>query len=39
VDSIRGELGEITNLYGRATYKKQISKVLVRRALVQLREM
>jgi 4-hydroxybenzoyl-CoA reductase subunit beta len=39
VGSIREELGEITNLYGRATYKKQISKVLVKRALVQLRGM
>ncbi len=36
---MRDELGEITNLYGRATYKKQIAKTLVRRALRQIREM
>ncbi|MGI9290824.1 MAG: FAD binding domain-containing protein, partial [Gammaproteobacteria bacterium] len=29
VDSIRDELGEVTNLYGKATYKKQIAKTLV----------
>lgn len=39
IDMMRDEMGEITNLYGRATYKKQIAKTLVRRALVQLREM
>jgi 4-hydroxybenzoyl-CoA reductase subunit beta len=38
VDAIRAELGEITNLYGRATYKKQIARTLVRRALVAIRE-
>jgi len=38
VDSIRDAMGEVTNLYARATYKKQIAKVLVRRALVALRE-
>jgi 4-hydroxybenzoyl-CoA reductase subunit beta len=38
IDSIREELGEITNLYGKATYKKQIAKTLVRRALVAIRE-
>jgi CO/xanthine dehydrogenase FAD-binding subunit len=37
VDSIRDAMGEVTNLYARATYKKQIAKVLVRRALVALR--
>ena len=39
VELMRDELGEVTNLYGRATYKKQIAKTLVRRALVQIREM
>jgi 4-hydroxybenzoyl-CoA reductase subunit beta len=38
VAAIRDEMGEVTNLYGRATYKKQIAKTLVRRALVALRE-
>jgi 4-hydroxybenzoyl-CoA reductase subunit beta len=38
VDSIREELGELTNLYGKATYKKQIAKTLVKRALVAIRE-
>lgn len=38
VESIRDEMGEVTNLYARATYKKQIAKVLVRRALISLRE-
>jgi len=38
VERIRDEMGEVTNLYARATYKKQITKVLVRRALVALRE-
>lgn len=38
VESIRDEMGEVTNLYARATYKKQIAKVLVRRALIALRE-
>jgi len=36
--SFRDELGELTNLYARATYKKQIAKTLVKRALVALRE-
>ncbi len=35
---IRGELGELTNLYGRAGYKKQIARSLVRRSVEQLRE-
>jgi len=39
IEHMREELGEVTNLYGRATYKKQIAKTLVRRALVQIREM
>ena len=38
VDSIRDELGTVTNLYGKATYKKQIAKTLVKRALIALRE-
>jgi CO/xanthine dehydrogenase FAD-binding subunit len=38
VQSIRNEMGELTNLYARATYKKQLAKVLVRRVLVALRE-
>ena len=39
IEQMRDELGEVTNLYGRATYKKQIAKTLVRRALVKIREM
>lgn len=39
VESLRGEFGEVTNLYGKATYKKQIAKTLVKRALKTLREM
>ena len=39
IEHMRDELGEVTNLYGRATYKKQIAKTLVRRALQQIREM
>jgi len=35
---IRDEMGEITNLYARATYKKQIARTLVKRALMALRE-
>jgi 4-hydroxybenzoyl-CoA reductase subunit beta len=38
IDCIRDEMGEITNLYARATYKKQIARTLVKRALVALRE-
>ncbi len=38
IEQMRDELGEVTNLYGRATYKKQIAKTLVRRALVKIRE-
>jgi len=37
-ESLRAELGELTNLYAKATYKKQIAKVLVKRALIALRE-
>jgi len=35
---IRDEMGEITNLYARATYKKQIARTLVKRAILALRE-
>jgi 4-hydroxybenzoyl-CoA reductase subunit beta len=38
IESIRDEMGEVTNLYARATYKKQIAKVLFRRALIALRD-
>jgi 4-hydroxybenzoyl-CoA reductase subunit beta len=37
-DAIREDLGEVTNLYSRAVYKKQIARVLVKRALLALRE-
>lgn len=37
-DAARENLGEVTNLYSRAVYKKQIARVLVRRALLQLRD-
>ncbi|MEC9374777.1 MAG: FAD binding domain-containing protein [Pseudomonadota bacterium] len=36
---IRGEMGELTNLYGRAGYKKQIARSLVERAIIKLREL
>jgi hypothetical protein len=35
---VRGEIGELTNLYGRAGYKKQIARSLITRAVKQLRE-
>jgi 4-hydroxybenzoyl-CoA reductase subunit beta len=38
IDAVRGDLGEVTNLYSRAVYKKQLARVLVKRALEQLRE-
>jgi CO/xanthine dehydrogenase FAD-binding subunit len=38
-DAVREDLGEVTNLYSRAVYKKQIARVLVKRALLALREM
>jgi 4-hydroxybenzoyl-CoA reductase subunit beta len=37
-DAVREDLGEVTNLYSRAVYKKQIARVLVRRVLLQLRD-
>ena len=36
--SVRQDLGKLTNLYGRSVYKKQLARVLFRRALTQLRE-
>jgi CO/xanthine dehydrogenase FAD-binding subunit len=38
VEQVRDELGELTNLFGRPGYKKQLANVLVRRALTALRE-
>ena len=38
VPLIRAEMGELTNLYGRAGYKKQIARSLVQRAVQRLRE-
>jgi 4-hydroxybenzoyl-CoA reductase subunit beta len=38
VASIRDELGPLTNLFSRASYKRQMANVLVRRVLVALRE-
>jgi len=37
-DAAREDLGEVTNLYSRAVYKKQIARVLVKRALTALAE-
>ena len=37
-DTVRDELGEVTNLYSKAVYKKQIARVLVKRALIELRK-
>ena len=39
VEQVRDELGELTNLFGKAGYKKHLANVLVRRALTELREM
>jgi 4-hydroxybenzoyl-CoA reductase subunit beta len=38
MEQVRPELGELTSLYARAAYKAHLAKVLVRRALVALRE-
>lgn len=38
VGQVRGELGCVTNLFSRASYKKQMASVMVRRALLALRE-
>jgi 4-hydroxybenzoyl-CoA reductase subunit beta len=37
-EHVREELGQVTNLFGRSIYKKQIAAVLVKRALQSLRE-
>lgn len=39
VDAVRGELGELTNLFSRTVYKKRMANVMVKRALIALREM
>jgi 4-hydroxybenzoyl-CoA reductase subunit beta len=39
VDAVRGELGELTNLFSRTVYKKRMANVMVKRALFALREM
>ena len=39
VENTREELGALTNLYSPASYKRDLAKVLVKRALTQLREM
>ena len=39
VEQVREELGELTNLFSRTVYKKRMANVLVKRALVALREM
>ena len=39
VESMREELGALTNLYSPASYKRELAKVLVKRALTQIREM
>ena len=36
---VRAELGFVTNLYGRAMYKKHLANVLVKRVLEELRDM
>ncbi len=38
LNHVRNELGNLTNLFSRASYKKQMAVVLVRRALIALRE-
>jgi CO/xanthine dehydrogenase FAD-binding subunit len=39
VEQVREELGELTNLFSRTVYKKRMANVIVKRALVALREM
>lgn len=39
VEQVREELGELTNLFSRTVYKKRMANVLVKRALVALREL
>jgi 4-hydroxybenzoyl-CoA reductase subunit beta len=38
VESIRDELGQLTNLFSRTSYKRQMASVMFRRALIALRE-
>ncbi len=38
LDKIRDELGHLTNLFSRTSYKKQMAGVMIRRALITLRE-
>jgi len=38
VEHVREELGELTNLFSRTVYKKRMANVMVKRALVALRE-
>jgi 4-hydroxybenzoyl-CoA reductase subunit beta len=38
LDNFRDELGHLTNLFSRASYKKQMAGVMIRRALIALRE-
>ncbi len=38
VQNIRDELGHLTNLFSRSSYKKQMAGVMIRRALIALRE-
>jgi 4-hydroxybenzoyl-CoA reductase subunit beta len=39
VEEVREELGELTNLFSRTVYKKRMANVIVKRALLALREM
>ena len=39
VELVRDELGELTNLFSRTVYKKRMANVMVKRALIALREM
>jgi 4-hydroxybenzoyl-CoA reductase subunit beta len=38
VENVRDELGHLTNLFSRTSYKKQMAGVMVRRALIALRD-
>jgi CO/xanthine dehydrogenase FAD-binding subunit len=38
LDNFRDELGPLTNLFSRTSYKKQMAGVMIRRALIALRE-
>ncbi|MCC5795493.1 MAG: FAD binding domain-containing protein [Chromatiales bacterium] len=37
-DALRGELGALTNLYTPAAYKRELARILLKRALLRLRE-